>query len=111
MAHRPYQGVLYLQNVVRFHGKKVKLNFTLQQATKAQRGSRRVALLFLEPRRWMEVGGKRHAPAALPPGKTRYPSYRRLSGPQSRSKQVQKISPPPGFDPRTFQLVASRYTD
>ena len=22
-----------------------------------------------------------------------------------------KISPPPGFDPRTFQLVASRYTD
>jgi hypothetical protein len=23
----------------------------------------------------MEVGGQRHAPAALPPGKTRYPLY------------------------------------
>jgi len=61
----------------------------------------------------MGVGGQRHVPAALPPGKTRYPLYRRLDGPQSRSGQVRKISPPPsvGFDPRTVQLVASRYTD
>jgi hypothetical protein len=29
----------------------------------------------------------------------------------SRSGQVQKISPPPGFDPWTAQPVASRYTD
>jgi len=54
------------------------------------------------------VGGQRHAPAALPPGKTRYPSYRRLRGPQGRSERVRKISPPPGFDPRTVQPVASR---
>ena len=27
------------------------------------------------------MGGQRHAPAALPPGKTRYPLYRRLGGP------------------------------
>ena len=59
----------------------------------------------------MEVGGQRHAPAALPPGKTRYPFYRRLGGPQSRSGRVRKISAPPGFDPRTVQSVASRYTD
>jgi hypothetical protein len=26
------------------------------------------------------VGGRRHALAALPPGKTRYPLYRRLGG-------------------------------
>ena len=26
------------------------------------------------------LGGQRHAPAALPPGNTRYPSYRRLGG-------------------------------
>jgi len=26
--------------------------------------------------------GQRHAPAALPSGKTRYPRYRRLGGPQ-----------------------------
>jgi hypothetical protein len=30
----------------------------------------------------------------LPPGKTRYPLYRRLGGPQGRSGQVRKISPP-----------------
>ena len=45
------------------------------------------------------VGGQRHAPAALPPGKTQYLLYRRLSGPQGRSGRVRKISPPPGFDP------------
>ena len=44
-------------------------------------------------------------------GKTRYPLYRRLGGPQGRSGQVRKISPPPGFDPQTVQPVASRYTD
>jgi hypothetical protein len=47
----------------------------------------------------------------LPPGKTRYPLYRRLGEPQGRSGQVRKISPPPGFDPRTVQPVANRYTD
>ena len=57
------------------------------------------------------VSGQRHAPAALPPGKTRYPLYRRLGGPQGRSGRVGKISSPPGFDPRTVQPVASRYTD
>ena len=57
------------------------------------------------------VGGQRHAPAALPPRKTRYPLYRRLGGPQGRSGRLQKISPPPGFDPRTVQPVASRCTD
>jgi hypothetical protein len=47
----------------------------------------------------------------LPPGKTRYPLYRRLGGPQGRSGQVQKILSPPGFDPRTVQPVGSRYTN
>ena len=55
----------------------------------------------------MEVGGQRHAPAALPPGKTQYPLYRRLGGPQSRCGQVRNISPQPGFDPRNVQSVAS----
>ena len=55
--------------------------------------------------------GQRHAPAALYPGKTRYPLYRRLGGPQGRSGQMRKIAPPPGFDPRTVQPVASRCTD
>jgi hypothetical protein len=47
----------------------------------------------------MAVGGQHHAPVALTPGMTRYPSYRRLGGPQGRSGQVRKILPPPGFDP------------
>ena len=57
------------------------------------------------------VVGQRHAPAALPPGKTRYPLYKKLGGPQGRGGRVQKISIPPGFDPRTVQPVASRCTD
>jgi hypothetical protein len=59
----------------------------------------------------MGVGDQRHAPAALPPGMTRYPLYRRLGGPQGLSGRVLKISPPPGFYPRIVQLVASLYTD
>ena len=48
---------------------------------------------------------------SLPLGKTRYPLYRRLCAPQGRSGQVREISPTPGFDLRTIQPVASRYTD
>jgi len=59
----------------------------------------------------MEEGGQRHVPATLLPGKNRYPLHRRLSGPQSRCGRVRNISPPVGFDPRTVQSVASRYTD
>ena len=58
----------------------------------------------------MGVGGQHHAPPDLPPGNTRYPLYRRLGRPQDRSRRVRKISSPPGFDPRTVQPVASRYS-
>ena len=43
----------------------------------------------------MGVDCQRHAPAALPPGKTLYPLYRRLGGPQGRSRRMRKISPRP----------------
>jgi hypothetical protein len=45
-------------------------------------------------------GGKGSASGpgcTLPPGKTRYPLYRRLGGSQGRSGQVRKISPPTGI--------------
>ena len=45
----------------------------------------------------MAVGGQRHAPAALLPRKTRYPLYTGVGGPQCRSGQVRKISPPNGI--------------
>jgi hypothetical protein len=56
------------------------------------------------------VGSQRHDPAGLPSGKIRYPLYRRLGEIQGRSGTVRKISPLPGFNPRNFQFVASRYT-
>ena len=59
----------------------------------------------------MGVGGQRYTLAALPPGKTQYPLYRRLGGPQGQSVWVRKIPPPLGFDPRTIQPIASCYTD
>jgi hypothetical protein len=43
------------------------------------------------------VGGQRQAPAALPPGKTRYPLYSMLGGPQGRSGRVRKNLTPTGI--------------
>ena len=69
----------------------------------AHRGSRGIALLFLDHgtrRGW----GVTVTPRPLfTPRKTRYPLYRRLGGPQGRCGQVWKISPPPGF----FFIVSS----
>ena len=44
----------------------------------------------------------------LTPGKTRYPLYRRLGGPQGRSGRAENLAPP-GIDPRTVEPVVSRY--
>jgi hypothetical protein len=59
----------------------------------------------------MGVGVHGHAPAALPPGKTRYSLDRNLGGPQGCPGWVQKILPPPGFDPQTVQPLANCYTN
>jgi hypothetical protein len=72
-----------------------KVKFTLEQATKAQKGN--ITLLSLTTTGLDEVGGQRLAPAALPPGKTRYPLYKRLGGPHGRSERVRKISPSTGI--------------
>ena len=95
----------------------IKVKVTLVQALRfstgptAHRGSRGIALPF------HDHGTKRgwgvsvtHRPL-FTPGKTRYPLYRRLGGPQGRSGQVRKISPSTGIRSRTVQTVASRYTD
>ena len=54
----------------------------------------------------MGLGSKGDAPAALPPGK-RFDTHF-IGGWVST---VRKISSPRGFDPRTVQPVASRYTN
>ena len=58
----------------------------------------------------MLVGSQRHAPAALPPGMTRCPLYKRLGGAQDRSGRMRKLSSPPEFDPRSSSPLTSRYT-
>jgi hypothetical protein len=59
----------------------------------------------------MGVGSQRYVPTALPPVKEPVPTVQEAGWAQGRSGRVRKISPPPGFDPRTVQSVASRYTD
>jgi len=92
---------------------KVKVKCTLVQALRlstgrtAHRGSRGITLLFLE----RSEGSASLPGRSLPAGKTLYPLYKKLGGHQGRFGQVRKISHPPGFDPRTVQPVASRYTD
>ena len=46
----------------------------------------------------------------LPPGKTRYPLYKRLGGRQGRSERVENLVPT-GIQSQTIQPVVSRYTD
>ena len=67
-----------------FRWVKVKVKFSLEQATKVQTGSTGVALLFLQPRRYLG-GGQIHAQAALPQGMFRYSLYRRLRGWDTRN--------------------------
>ena len=61
----------------------------------------------------MGVGGQRHATAALLPGE-KNPGTNCIGGwvgPRAGLDGCGKFRPPPGFDPRTAQPVASRYTD
>jgi hypothetical protein len=87
----------------------VKVKCTLVQALRlctgrtAHRGSRGIAVPFHDHGTRGGEGSASRPGSSLPPGKTRYPLYRRLDGRQGRYGQVRKISPPPGFDPRTVQ--------
>ena len=55
--------------------------------------------------------GKPHAPAALPPEKLGTHNIGGWVGPTVGLDGCGKYRPPPGFDPRTVQPVASCYTD
>jgi hypothetical protein len=100
-----------------FYSCKVKVKFTLVQALRlctgrtAHRGSRGIALLFHDHGTRREWGVSVTPRPLFTPGKTRYPLYRRLGGPQDQSGQVWKSRPPSGFNPQTIQPVASRYTN
>ena len=88
---------------------KVKVKFTILQATKAQSWIRSIDLLFFNlGTRFGWVVNAKPRPFH-PPGKTRYSLYRRLGGPQDRFGWVEK-SRPTGTRSRTVQPVASRST-
>ena len=78
---------------------KVKVKCTLVQALRlctgrtAHRGSRGIAPFMTTALEGGEGSASRPG-RSLPPGKTRYPLYTGLGGPQVRSGQVRKISPP-----------------
>jgi len=77
----------------------------------AHKGSRGIDLLFLDHGTRRGWGVSVTPGLSLPQGQTRYPVYRWLGRHQGWSGQVRKISPSPAFDPRTFQPVASRYSN
>ena len=74
----------------------------------AQRVGIGITLLYHDRgtrRGWVVSPGR-----TLPPGKTRYPFYRRLGGPQGRSGRAENLVPT-WIRSRTVQPVVIRYTD
>jgi len=74
----------------------VKIKCTLVQALRlctAHRGSRGIALLFLTAALEEGEGSASRLGHYLPPGKTRYPFYRRMGGTQGRSGRAENLVP------------------
>ena len=75
-----------------------------------QRVGRGIALLFhyrgTRRGEWSAASPGR----TLPPGKTRYPFYRRLGGPQGLSGRTENVVPT-GIRSLTVQPIVSRYAD
>ena len=90
---------------------KVKVKVTLEQATKAQRRSRVIALLFFKPgARW--GGWSTPRPGRFTPGKR--PGTHCIGGrvgPRAGLDGCEKSRPPLGYDLPTVQPIASHYTD
>ena len=111
------KAVTWLQLWCMLSINKEKVRVTLVQALRlctgrtAYRGSRGLAFPFHDHSTRRGWGVSVMSGPLLTPWKTWYPLYRRPGGPQGRSGQVRKVSPPPGYDPRTVQPVNSRYTD
>jgi hypothetical protein len=83
---------------------KVKVKRSRYRSGVAQKVGRVIAAL--EGDEWAAARPGR----TVPPGKTRYPLYRRLGGPHGRSGRAENLVPT-GIRPQTVQPVVSRYTD
>ena len=89
---------------------KVKVKWSRYRPGVAQRVGRGIALLFHDrgTRRGERSAGR--PGRTLPPGKTRYPFYRRLGGPQGRSGRAENLVHT-GIRSRTVQPLVGRYSD
>ena len=76
----------------------------------AQRVGRGIALLFHDRGTSRGEWSAARSGRTLPPGKTRYPFYRRLGGPQGRSGRAENLVPT-GIRSRTVQNVVCHYTN
>jgi hypothetical protein len=87
------------------------LGFILSIGHKALRESRGIALLCFQTSALEGVRGQRHAPAGLYPREHPVPIGQEAGwAPGPVWTGVENLAPP-GFDPRTVQPVANRYTD
>jgi len=102
------RGCIFARSPDRPACKKVK--WSRYRSGVAQRVGRGIALLFHDRgtrRGWVVSSTSR---LHFTPGKTRYPFYRRLGGPQGRSGRAENLVPT-GIRSRTVQTVVSRCTD
>jgi hypothetical protein len=96
-------------SVNRYTFSKVKVKVPHNRPEGIEGGSG-IALLFLD------LGARRGGwsaprPGRFTPGKDPVPIVKEVGWAPGRAGRMRKISPPPGFDPRTVQTVASPYTD
>ena len=89
----------------------VKVKWSRHRPGVAQTVGRGIALLFHnrgKRRGWVVSSTPR--PHFITPGKTRYPLYRSLGGPQGRSGRAENLVPT-GIRSRSVQSIVSRYTE
>jgi len=78
---------------------KVKVKRNRYRPGVAQRVGRGIVLVFHDRGTRRGEWSAARPGQTLPPGKSRYPFYRRLGGPQGRSGRAENLVPPPRFDP------------
>ena len=88
----------------------IKVKCSRHRPDVAQRVGRGIALLFHDRGTIREGVVAARPGRTLPPGKTRYPFYRRLGGPQGLSGRAENLIPT-GIRSRTVQPAVSHYTD
>ena len=85
--------------------------FTLEQATKAQRVEQRHSSILSLISALDRGGWSTPRPGRFTPGKESVLIVQQARWAQGWSRRLRKISPPPGFDPWTVQPIASQSTD